>query len=98
MPRPPPYSRPGLLVLTAARETVAVPAEKDADQKRDDDHDDQRRLARAQDPVDLDLFEVEHGEQGDQNRHDDQSPGARQLFARAPLALGGTDLARLLSW
>src|SRR5581483_11419100 len=45
---------------TAAVEEVG---ERGARERGDHDHDDQRRVARAEDPVDLDRLQVEHGEQ-----------------------------------
>jgi AcrR family transcriptional regulator len=51
----------------------------DADEQRDHDHDDQRRMAGAEDPVDLDLFEIEDGEERDQHGQRNPRPGARQL-------------------
>ncbi|HVR05546.1 MAG TPA: TetR/AcrR family transcriptional regulator [Solirubrobacteraceae bacterium] len=51
----------------------------DADERGDDDHDDQRGVTGAEDPIDLDAFDVEHGEQ-------DDPAGAGKL---APAASGG---------
>ena len=61
--------------------------EHDAHQQRDHDHDDQRRLAGAEDPADPDLFEVEDGEQRDQDRQHHERAGTSQLAPAA--ALGG---------
>jgi AcrR family transcriptional regulator len=61
--------------------------EHDADEQRDDDHDDQRCMTRPDDPVDLDFVEVQHGEQRDQHRQEHQGAGARALPRRAPLCL-----------
>lgn len=65
--------------------------EQDADEQRADDHDDQRRFAFDEDPVDLDLFNIEHGEQCHQHRQQHESPGAGQLTpaATALRCLGG---------
>jgi hypothetical protein len=53
--------------------------EHDAGEQRDDDHDDQRDLAGADDPTDLDLAEIEDREQRDEHRQRHPSSGARQL-------------------
>jgi AcrR family transcriptional regulator len=61
--------------------------EDDADEHGDHDHDDQRRVPGAEDPVDLDGFEVEDGEQRDEHCENHQTDAARQLTATA-LGLG----------
>ncbi len=53
--------------------------EHDTDEQRDHDDDDQRSMAGAEDPVDLDLFEVEDGEERDQHSQYHPRSGARQL-------------------
>jgi AcrR family transcriptional regulator len=53
--------------------------EHDADEQRDDDHDDQRSVTGAEDPVDLDLLEVEDSKKRDQHSQHHPSAGARQL-------------------
>jgi hypothetical protein len=65
--------------------------EHDADEQGHYDHDDQWRLAGAEDPVHLDLFEVEDREQGDQYREYEQGAGACHLAAVATLT-GGRNL------
>jgi AcrR family transcriptional regulator len=53
--------------------------EHDAGEQRDDDHNDQRDLAGADDPTDLDLAEIEDREQRDEHRQRHPPSGARQL-------------------
>jgi AcrR family transcriptional regulator len=62
-----------------ARTAVGDVGQHDADQQRDHDHDDQRNFARAKDPVNLDLVEVEHGEERDEHSQHNGSAGACQL-------------------
>jgi AcrR family transcriptional regulator len=72
---------------TNTRERLTTPVgaplgevrEHDANEQRDDDHDDQRRVAGAENPVDLDLFKVQDSEQRDQDGEHDPGAGARQL-------------------
>ncbi len=63
-----------------------------ADEHRDDDHDDQRRAAGTEDPVDLDCFEIEDGKQGGEDCEQHQPAGARELAAAA-LGLGAGSVA-----
>jgi AcrR family transcriptional regulator len=79
-------SRPAA-ATTATQAALGEVGEHDADQQGDHDHDDQRRVPRAEDPVDLDGFEVEDGEQRGEHREDHQGDAARQLTATA-LGLG----------
>ncbi len=67
--------------------TLGEVGEHDADEHGDHDHDDQRGVPGAEDPVDLDGFEVEHGEQRGEHREQHQSDTARELTATA-LGLG----------
>jgi AcrR family transcriptional regulator len=78
-------SRPA--ATSAAHAPLGEVREHDADEHGDDDHDDQRRVPRAEDPVDLDGFEVEDGEQRGEHGEDHKSDAARQLTATA-LGLG----------
>jgi AcrR family transcriptional regulator len=57
--------------------------ERGAEERGADDHDDQRSVAGAEDPVDLDVFEVEDGEQGAKHRQDQKPSGARELTVTA---------------
>lgn len=71
----------------AAQEPLATPVgaadrevgEHDAREQRDHDHDDEGGFAGADDPTDLDLAEIEDGEQRDQHGQRHPPPGARQL-------------------
>jgi AcrR family transcriptional regulator len=58
-------------------------AERGAGKRGDHDHDDQRRVSRTEDPIDLDRFQVEHREQGGQHGEHHQATGTRQLTAAA---------------
>lgn len=49
----------------------------------DDDHDDQRCATRAEDPVDLDGFEIQHSEQRRQHSERHESDRARELTTTA---------------
>jgi AcrR family transcriptional regulator len=53
--------------------------EDDAGEQRDHDNDDERDFAGAEDPTDLDLAEIEDGEQRDQHRQRHPRPGAHQF-------------------
>ncbi len=87
-------SRPATSSAPVAGAALGEVCEDDADEQRDDDHDDQRGVAGAEDPVDLDVFEVEHGEQRGEHGEHDEAAGARQLTAAA-LGLGtGSGVAR----
>lgn len=59
--------------------------DQDADEQRDDDHHDQGDFVRAEDPVDLDFFDVEHREQCDQDREHRDRCGPRELATAASL-------------
>jgi AcrR family transcriptional regulator len=67
--------------------------EQRADEHRDHDHDDQGRASGAEDPVDLDGFEVEDGEQRGEHRKQHQPARARELAATA-LGLGAGGVAQ----
>jgi AcrR family transcriptional regulator len=67
------------LLAPLARTAVGDVGQHDADEQRDHDHDDQRSFAGAEDPVDLDLVEVENGEERDQHGQHDGAAGACQL-------------------
>jgi AcrR family transcriptional regulator len=69
--------------------------EHDAHEQRDHDHDDQRRLAGAKDIAHLHLFQVEDGEQRDQDRQHDERTGTRQLAPATALAEPLTDFRGL---
>jgi AcrR family transcriptional regulator len=79
-------SRPAALDAPAGAALDEV-GEHDADEQRDHDHDDQRSVTGAEDPVDLDAFQVEHGEQRDQHGEQRDAAGACQLATTA-LGLG----------
>jgi AcrR family transcriptional regulator len=68
-------------------------SEHGADEQGDHDHDDQGSAPGVKDPVDLNVFEVEDGEQGRKHRQRHQPAGARQLAVTATLraapGLGG---------
>jgi AcrR family transcriptional regulator len=73
-------------VASTAQARLAAPVralgevrEHNAGEQRDDDHDDQRDLAGAEDPTDLDLAEIEDREQSDEHRERHPPSGARQL-------------------
>lgn len=72
-------SAPALLAPLGRSATIGDVREHDADEQRNQDHDDQRGVAGAEDPVDLDLVDVQDGEERDQHRERDGSAGARQL-------------------
>jgi AcrR family transcriptional regulator len=59
--------------------TLGEVGEDDAGEQRDHDDDDERDLAGAEDPTDLDLAEIEDGEQSDKHRQRHPRPGARQF-------------------
>lgn len=61
-------------------------------QDRDHDHDDQGSAAGAEDPIDLDGFEVEHGEQSREHGQQHESDRARKLATTA-LGLRAGDVA-----
>jgi AcrR family transcriptional regulator len=64
--------------------------EHDTDQRRDHDHDDQRRVPGAEDPVDLDRFDVEDREQRGEHGEQHEPAAARELAVAAPgLGPGG---------
>ncbi len=71
----------------AAQEPLATPVgaadrevgEHDAGEQRDHDDDDEGGFAGPDDPTDLDLAEIEDGEQRDQHGQRHPPPGARQL-------------------
>jgi AcrR family transcriptional regulator len=73
--------------------TLGEVGQHGADEHRDHDHDDQRRTAGAEDPVDLDGFEVEDGEQGGEDREQHQPARARKFTATA-LGLGARGVAQ----
>ncbi|HUN79438.1 MAG TPA: TetR/AcrR family transcriptional regulator [Solirubrobacteraceae bacterium] len=82
-------------VAAVLRSRTTLPAaalgevrEDDADERRDHDHDDQRDLARAEDPIDLDAFQIEHREEGDEDREQHEAAGAHELAPAAPGATG----------
>jgi AcrR family transcriptional regulator len=64
-----------------------------AGEHRDHNHDDQRRVSGAEDPVDLDGFEVEDGEQRGEHCEQHQPARARELTATA-LGLGTGSVAQ----
>ncbi|HSZ68810.1 MAG TPA: TetR/AcrR family transcriptional regulator [Solirubrobacteraceae bacterium] len=66
---------------------LAEVREQGADEHGDRDHDDQRGASGAEDPIDLDGFEVEDGEQRGEHGEQDEAAGARELAAAA-LGLG----------
>jgi AcrR family transcriptional regulator len=72
-----------IAAITASRTAAAPPPaigevrQRDADEHRDHDHDDQRRVPGAEDPVDLDRFEVQHGEQRGEHRERHEPAAAR---------------------
>jgi AcrR family transcriptional regulator len=85
-------SRPS--VSAAARgATFGEVHQQRAGERGDDDHDDERRASGAEDPVDLDRFEVEDGEQ--RREHGEQHKGdrAREL-ATAALGLPSRSVAK----
>jgi TetR/AcrR family transcriptional regulator len=67
----------------AGEAAVGEVGEHDADEHGDHDHDDQRGVAGAEDPIDLDGFEVENGEQRGQHREQHEPAAARKLAATA---------------
>jgi AcrR family transcriptional regulator len=69
----------------AAGAALGEVGEHDADERGDHDHDDQRGAPGAEDPVDLDGFEVQDGEQRDEHRQQHEAAGAREL---TPTAFG----------
>jgi AcrR family transcriptional regulator len=81
----PPRSQPAAAAATEKRLVAPVGAplgevrEHDADEQGDHDDDDERRMTRAEDPVDLDLFEVEDGEERDEHRQHHPRAGTRQF-------------------
>jgi hypothetical protein len=89
--------RYGAAAITRARLVALVPAAtlhdavgQRADQRRDHDDHDQRRAARADDPVDPDLVEVDHREDHhDRGEHDERNlprlvaPAAGRLLRAA---------------
>ena len=59
--------------------TLGEVGEDDAGEQRNHDDDDKRDFAGAEDPTDLDLAQIEDGEQGDKHRQRHPRPGARQF-------------------
>jgi AcrR family transcriptional regulator len=59
--------------------TLGEVGEDDAGEQRDHDNDDERDFAGPEDPTDLDLAEIEDGEQRDQHRERHPRTGARQF-------------------
>ena len=84
-------SRPPALAA-AGGATFGEVHQQRARQHRDHDHDDQRRAARAEDPIDLDGFEVQHGEQRREHGEQHEGDRARELAATA-LGLRAGDVA-----
>ncbi|HEY3829525.1 MAG TPA: TetR/AcrR family transcriptional regulator [Solirubrobacteraceae bacterium] len=85
-------SRPLASSASAPDAALGEVREHNADEHRDHDHDDQRGLSGVDDPVDLDRFEVEHGEQREEHRQQHQPAGTRELTATA-LGLGAGGVA-----
>src|SRR4051812_5730231 len=87
---------PGLLGLGLAppAEVDREPVDRDAGEERRGDDDDQRRAARRDDPVDLDLVEVQHREDRRQDRHQDHAHEPGGLTARPGRLVpgGGVDV------
>lgn len=89
-------------VATVLRSRTALPAaalgevgEDDADERGDDDHDDERDVAGAEDPIDLDAFEVEHREEGGEDGEQGDTTGPGELApaaARGAPGLGAGDV------
>jgi AcrR family transcriptional regulator len=67
--------------------------ERRAGKHGDHDHDDQRRASGAEDPVDLDGFQIEDGEQRRQHREQHEPARTRKLAATA-LGLGARGVAQ----
>jgi hypothetical protein len=63
--------------------------EDDADEGGDDDDDDQGGVAGAEDPIDLDAFEIEDGEEGGEHGEQHETAGPRQLAPAAPRRVPG---------
>lgn len=59
--------------------------QQDADEHRHDDHDDQRRPARAEDPVYLHFFDVQHGKERYEHGEQRSGGGARDLASATTL-------------
>jgi AcrR family transcriptional regulator len=72
-----------------ARAPLREVGKNGADQQGNHNHDDQRSATGVEDPVDLDVFEVEDGEQGGKHRERHQPTGARQLAVAALGSSGG---------
>ncbi len=85
-------SRPPSLAA-AGGATFGEVHQQRARQYRDHNHDDQRSAARAEDPIDLDGFEVEHGEQRREHGEQHEGERAREL-ATAALGLRAGDVAK----
>lgn len=86
-------ARSGTTLATAALGEVG---EDDPDEGGDDDDDDERDVAGAEDPVDLDTFEVEHGEEGGEDGEQDETTGPCELAPASPRApgVGGGGIGR----
>jgi AcrR family transcriptional regulator len=85
-------SRPPSLAA-AGGATFGEVHQQRARQHRDHNHDDQRGAARAEDPIDLDGFEVQHGEQRREHGEQHESDRAREL-ATAALGLRAGNVAK----
>src|SRR5439155_9680436 len=70
-----------------ARAALGEMSQHDPYQQRDRDHDDQGRVPGADDPVDLDILEVQDREHRDKDRERDQSCCARLLAPGAARVL-----------
>jgi AcrR family transcriptional regulator len=68
---------------TLAGAPLSEVSENGADEQGDHDHDDQRSATGVDDPVNLDVFKVEDGEQGGKHRERQQPTGSRQLAVAA---------------
>jgi AcrR family transcriptional regulator len=79
----------GSRAALASEPALGEVGEHDAEQHGDDDHDDQRRVTGAEDPIDLDGFEIEDGEQRGQHGEQHEPTAARKLAAAAPRRVGG---------
>jgi AcrR family transcriptional regulator len=66
-------------LATPVGATLGEVGEDDAGEQRDHDDDDERHFAGAKDPTDLDLAEIEDGEQRHEHRQRHPRPGARQF-------------------
>lgn len=91
-----PFIGPEEAVAAVVRSRTTLPAatlgevsEHDADEHGDHDHHDQRGVAGVEDPIDLDAFEVEHGEERDEHRQQHEPAAAHELAPAAPRRASG---------